>query len=382
MIWASVIGQDRVKKQLLEIIRSGRLAHAYLFHGDEGVGKDAMALELARVLLCEQQGVSACGECSSCVKIPKGQHPDVWLITSLPRGRNEAGEDPPLEKLSDDDVKIVREQLRLKAENPYHCITIPRSNVIKVNSIRAVRREATLSTFSGRRRVVIVLRAEEMGEEAANTLLKTLEEPLPGTMFILTSSHPDMLLPTIRSRCQSVRFESLTAENIQGALIGRGLAESHHAQLVARLALGSYTRALELLNEDINAERRAALEFIMNALGPSFIKLIDQIEELTSPGDRDRLIRFLNLLLVWFRDALVLREERAVINLDQHGELTRFVKKFPGAKLGRVLEEIDHAVFLVERNVYMMFVLVQLALRLRDCILNASSGVPIGALQP
>jgi DNA polymerase-3 subunit delta' len=375
MIWTSVIGQDRVKKQIVEIIRSGRLAHAYLFHGPDGVGKDAVAMELARVLLCERGELSACGTCSSCLKVRLNQHPDVWFIISLPRGKNEESDDPPMEKLSAGEVALVQEQLRLKGGNPYHRIVIPRSNVIKANSIRALRKGAALSTFSGRYRIVIISHAEEMSEEASNMLLKTLEEPGKGALFILTSSHPELLLPTIRSRCQLVRFDSLSAEEIQDALVGRGLAEAHHAALIARLALGSYTRAIDLLDEDIGNERREALEFIMNALGSSFIALVDQIQELTAGKDRDKLIRFLNLLLIWFRDALVLREEGEIISVDQRDELTRFVKRFPNANIRHLLEEIENAITSVERNVYMLFVLIQLSLRLKDLVHNDETRV-------
>jgi DNA polymerase-3 subunit delta' len=372
MTWESVIGQGNVKRQIRDLLATGRLAHAYLFHGVEGTGKDAMALELARALHCDRSSTDPCGACPPCVRIGKLQYEDLLFVTALPTGRNEESGDPPLEKLSPEDVRNVREQLRLKGENPYHRLSIPRANVIKVNSIRDMRREVTLSTTSGKRRVVIISKAEDLQEDASNMLLKTLEEPIGRTMFILTTAHPEALLPTIRSRCHSITFEPLQAGEIRDALVSRAGVEPKQATLTAHLAMGSYTRALDLLREDIAKERDLVLQFVRGALGPSFIRLMSVIDEISSSKDRVASVRFLNLLLIWFRDALVLREGGDVINIDQKADLDRFVRKFPEPALGPVLREIEKAVFLVERNGYIPLVLVQLAVLLRREILQAA----------
>ena len=371
-IWASIIGQERVKRQLLDALRSGRLPHAYLFFGAEGVGKDAMALELARVVHCERKGDAACGECASCIRIRALSHPDVKLICALPRKTGEEADDSPFEKLSQQELTSVQEELRKKGENPYYRIAIPKANVIKINSIRETRKDSALSTFGDLRRFVIISRTEEMSEEASNSLLKNLEEPSGNTMFILTTSQPDALLPTLQSRCQKIRFDLLMAEEIQRALVERRLADEKNAELIARLALGSYGRALELLDEDIARERKEAVAFVMNTLGQNFPRLMDHIEEITSTKDKDVLTRFLTLLLIWFRDALVLREGRGIINVDQHDELVRFIRKFPNANLVQVLEEIEKAISLLQRNVYIVLVFVQLSIKLKRCILQPS----------
>jgi len=371
-LWPSIIGQERVKRQLLDAVRSGRLPHAYLFFGAEGVGKDAMALELARVVHCERKGEAACGECASCVRIRGLSHPDVKFICALPRKTGEVADDSPFEKLSQQELASVQEELRKKGENPYYRIAIPKANVIKINSIRETRKDTALSTFGNLRRFVIISRAEEMSEEASNSLLKNLEEPSGNTMFILTTSQPDALLPTIQSRCQKIRFDLLMAEEIQQSLVERGLADGKTAELVARLALGSYGRALDLLDEDIARERREAVAFVINTLGQNFPMLMDQIEEITASKDKDVLTRFLTLLLIWFRDALVLREGRGIINVDQNDELVRFIRKFPDANLVQVLEEIEKAIFLLQRNVYIVLIFVQLSIKLKRSILQPS----------
>ncbi len=373
MIWPRVIGQHRVKEILLSALRSNRLPHAYLFHGGEGVGKDAMALELARVLHCERHREEACGECDSCARVNTAQHPDVRLVTALPLGKGETSVDAPLAKLTEAEVGLVQEQYRQKAVNPYYRVVIPRANIIKINSIREIRRESSMSTFDKRRRVFIVSQADQMGEEAAKTLLKTLEEPSGDTMFILTTAHRDALLPTILSRCQDVRFDPLTEQEIRDALIDREHVDAERASLAARLANGSYTRALDLLDDDMLQERKDVLSFIRNALGSNAVTLTAQIDELAEGKDRDRATRFLAMMLMWFRDALVLSRGGEVINLDQQDDLLRFVEKFPGADLVRVMSDIERAIFLVERNIYIKLIFLQLAVRLRAGIIPQAS---------
>lgn len=214
MPWSRVIGQKRVKNLLLRTLQNGRLPHAYLFYGMEGVGKDAMAIELASTLHCERAAEEACGECASCLKMHSLEHPDIKFVVALPVGKNEEADDTPLARLPEADVRLVQEQLALKGMNPYHRVTIPRATIIKINSIRDVRRESSMTTFDRRRRVIIISNADQMGDEAANTLLKTLEEPSGNTMLVLTTAHRDRLLPTIISRCQGVRFDPLSEQEI------------------------------------------------------------------------------------------------------------------------------------------------------------------------
>ncbi len=372
MSWQRVIGQARVKQILFAALRNNRLPHAYLFVGNDGVGKDAVALELARVLHCEKGGEEACDICPSCIKVNSMQHPDVKLVVALPVGKGEKSDDPPLEKLTIAEVQLVQEQFKMKAENPYHHIMIPKASIIKINSIRDIRRESSLSTSGGDKRIIIVSRADEMGEAAANTLLKTLEEPGGNTMLILTTSHRDALLPTIRSRCQVVQFDPLTEQDIRTALVERSAVDVAPASLVARLAHGSYTKALELLHDDVAARRQHVVAFIRVALGNSTVAITEAVDDLCANKDRDVLVGFLNLMLMWVRDALVLLQGGEVINLDQQDDLQKFVSKFPQANLLGALADIERAISLVERNVYINLVMLQLAVQLRRRILASA----------
>ena len=372
MSWHRIIGQQRVKEILVSALRSGRLPHAYAFVGLDGVGKDGAALELAKLLHCEVGGEEACDKCPSCVRLNLLQHPDLRFVVALPVGKGEKADDPPLEKLSQMDIEAIREQFRLKADDPYHRIVIPKASIIKINSIRDIRRESSLSTSGRGKRVIIISRADEMGDAAANTLLKTLEEPGENTMLILTTSHRDALLPTILSRCQMVQFDPLTERDILAALIERKQVEPGQASLVARLANGSYTKAVELLHEDVAQQRQQVVAFIRAALGNTITSVTDAVDELCAGKDRQRVIQFLNLMLIWVRDAMVLLQGGQVINLDQQDDLRKFVGRFPSADLVRVLENIERAISLVERNVYINLVMLHLAVQFRHSIRSAA----------
>jgi len=119
MIWPRVIGQQRVKATLLSALRTKRLAHAYMFYGGEGVGKDAMALELARVIHCERGGEEACGSCASCLQMNSLQHPDVHLVCALPVGKGENSDDSPTTKLTEQEIETIREEFKQKGQQEF-----------------------------------------------------------------------------------------------------------------------------------------------------------------------------------------------------------------------------------------------------------------------
>ena len=379
MSWPRVIGQERVKRFLLQSIAGGRMPHAYLFHGPEGTGKDAMAIELARVLHCEQGGEEACDRCGSCVRFRTLQHPDVHFVTALPRGKGEDEECEPLEKLDASVVRAIQEEIAEKAKNPYRVLDIPRANVIKINSIREIRRLAPMAAAHRGGKTFIISRADMMGDEAANALLKTLEEPPRETLLILTTARPDDLPRTAVSRCQAVRFDPLGEEEILAALRARTPEEGEATDeesvvLAARLANGSYTRAQELLQEDIRGIRAQAVEFLRRSVVGEAAAVWRIVEDLAAGRDRPRVARFLTFLLVWLRDALVLRYGGTVMNVDDRAALERFRDNLPRADLPRAIAAAESALSLVDRNVYIPLVLLQLAIRLRRALLDDRTG--------
>jgi DNA polymerase III subunit delta' len=367
MGWDRIIGQKRVRDLLRRVISSGTIAHAHLFWGGEGVGKDAVAIEFARALNCLENKLEPCGTCASCRKIDLLQHPNLDLVFALPIGKNETSGDDPVASLSEDQLNAVKEQLRLKAENPYHRIAVPKANFIKINSVRNLRREAALSAFEGGKRVFIISNAEEMNAEASNSLLKTLEEPSSDSIFILTTAQKEQLLPTILSRCQLLQFDPLSEEELQQTLVSRNGVEQNQAALIARLAHGSYTAALELLTVDMVEQRKEAVQFLRLLLASQKIPLAEEVERIASLGDRTAVERWMKLLGVWLRDALVLREqgEEGLLNLDHLKDLTSFNQRFPHANLPGALERVEASIALVGKNGYLPLVVTGLAIDLK-----------------
>ena len=366
-MWDQVVGQTRVKNLLRTVIERERIPHAYLFYGEEGAGMDAMAIEFARALNCENRKPDACRVCSSCIKFNNLQHPNLRLVFALPRGRNEKEDDSPTKALQESDIKVIQNQISLKAKNPYHQIQIPRANEIRINSVRELRRDAALSPFASGWKVYILLDADRMNPESSNALLKTLEEPTARSILILTTSKRERLLPTILSRCQPLKFDPLSREDIRDALMNRYSVSPDRAELIAVLANGNFSRALELLDTDVSERRDVVLEFLRNALGGNIIRLFAQIDELTRGSDRSAIEQTLSLMLLWFRDAEVFRTQKSggLVNVDQVDVLQRFVNRYPNCDLAEAISSVERAIALVGRNVYLPLVLANLAFELR-----------------
>jgi DNA polymerase-3 subunit delta' len=366
MGWENIIGQSRAKNILRRAIVSGQVAHAYLLYGPEGIGKDALAIEFARTLVCLRQGEQACGECASCRKMRHLRHPNVSFICALPLGKNETSGDDPLQVLTDSQVQAYQEELRKKGEDPYHRIELEKATAIKINSVRQIRKGASLAAAETGRKVFIISNAEEMTLEAANSLLKTLEEPPPNTVLVLTSSHKEQLLSTIISRCQVIQCEPLSEEEIQHALQGRNSLDPQEARLVARIAGGSFRKALELTSLNVLAERESVVQFMRLALKSNRLELLDFIQSLVDEHDRPAMIRWLMLLQAWLRDALLIREkiDAGVHNEDMMNDLTSFMTRFPQADLPAAINAVERSIALLDKNSYLPLVLTTLALDL------------------
>jgi DNA polymerase-3 subunit delta' len=385
MAWNQIIGQHRVKNILQRAIRERRIAHAYCFWGAEGIGKDALALEFAKTLNCEhprrtQDTIEACGECKSCLQAAHLQHPNIQFVFSLPAGKSIGSDDKgtsPILRLTDDQIHLIQEQMQMKSQNPYHNITIPNAAQIRIASIREVKKQISMSSPQQGRRFVIISEADAMNQEAANAFLKTLEEPSSEVTIILTTSRREQILSTILSRCQQIRCDALFDEDIATALLERESVEIEEARLVARLADGSYSKACELLGEDLRRMRVEIVNLLRIILTPRFVlKFTHELETLTgrASGDKDRskLERMLILLLVWIRDAYTLsvaNSDANIINIDQLEDLKRFAARFGGSgNLDAVAIAIERTIERVRRNVNVSLALTTLALDVRKIL--------------
>ncbi|MCL5267585.1 MAG: DNA polymerase III subunit delta' [Bacteroidetes bacterium] len=366
MSWDRIIGQHRVKDLLRQILTTGKIPNAFLFEGPEGVGKDAMAMELAKVLNCEKSGQESCGECTSCKQAVTLRHPNIHLVFPLPRGENETKDDGPLDKLDEKTMKRVREEISLKAQDPYHRISIPKAQVIKISSIREVIREDSLSLYQHGTRVVIVMQAEEVGTESANALLKVLEEPSKGSLFILSTSKPSALLPTIASRCQSIRFDLLSEDEIANELVSRHGLDSSDAKLKARLAAGSYSKAVELLEANTLELRDEALDILRDVAMNNYSMFASRAAKAMESKDVLKVEALLKMLQIWLRDVAVMHFGSAggVINQDKIEVLGKMVASFDTEHLIEAANTVDSAISQIYGNVNLGLLFVNLLLNL------------------
>jgi len=369
MSWSAIVGQERVKALLQRILQSGQVAHAYLFYGPEGIGKDALVIEFAKTLLCTQGGIEACGVCLNCQRMNSFQHPNIKLVFALPVGKNEKNGDDPIDVLTEEQVAEIREQILMKAKDPYHRIEMTKANFLKINSVRDIKREAAMSRIEEGKKIFIILNVDMMNNEASNSLLKTLEEPLPGTILLLTTSAKDQLLPTIVSRCQLIKCDILAENDIEAALINRDGVEASVARLVAQLSNGSYSNARRLSVLNMTEERKDVVEFLRLVLGKRKTVLIDAIDELASSTDRPGIERWLKLLQSWLRDAMLIQQKtHPPIMEDEKQSMDNFVRNFQQANLVAAIQSVEKAIAHLDKNVYLHLILTTLAIDLRKII--------------
>jgi DNA polymerase III subunit delta' len=297
-----LVGNPRARDTLRRMLEQRRVPGALLFAGEDAVGKKLFAVELAKSLNClRPRGVEACDECSACLRIPRFAPPPT---DDKERGRYIAWS-------GHRDVGLVR---REKA-------------VITVDQSREVERESNYRPQEGRARVFIVEDADRMNEAAANALLKTLEEVPPTTRLVLVTPRPAGLLPTIRSRCQTVRFAPLAAKEIEDYLVRTRKRAGEEARLAARLARGRLGDALEL-DLDAHLARRESMLAVLEALAqapPDRARLLRAAETLSDPKRKDDYEPHLDALAALVRDCWLLSlDARAeIVNEDLRERLAR-----------------------------------------------------------
>ncbi|MFK7847052.1 MAG: DNA polymerase III subunit delta' [Rhodothermales bacterium] len=369
MVWSEIINQRRVIKALKGEISQHRVAHAYLFHGPDGVGKRAVALALAQALQCKEPHsgeagkTTACGTCSACLKASKMMHPDIHVLFPYP---------------TDAKPEDIAERLRYFGENPYAPFDYVRrpslSDPGKISNKQAIytvsrvseelRRSMSFKPVEGPYKIVILTDVEAMRLEAANAFLKLLEEPTGATLFILITTRPDRLLPTITSRCQRLRFDTLHADDISKALEDRTELDTTKAQMLARMANGSYSRALELSeNEELLGNRQLVLDFFRLSYTQNTDKISDIIQQMNGLG-RERLKGLLKLMLSWVRDLMLFKvtgNDELLVNLDQLQTIKLFCEKVPNAQIEAMAGLVEEAIELIGRNVQVNLVLTVLA---------------------
>jgi DNA polymerase-3 subunit delta' len=332
MPFRDVVGHVRLIDLLSRSVAGSTLPPSLLFAGPAGIGKRLTALAVAQSLNCLNSASNgdACGRCAACTRIARGVHPDVPFVSPGDSG------------------------------------------AIKIDQVRDVIDRAQYRPFEGRRRVVVIDEADALVQPAQNALLKTLEEPTPSSVFILVTAHPDILLPTVLSRCPQLRFRPLSAADIATALMARGHSEAE-ARAVAATADGSLGQALQASAGELVESRELAQRVLEKAAAqPDPARRVESAQQLmTKPPsgvtERDQLATHLRAMAVLLRDVEVLAtgaDERTLANADVRPALERLTAAYRGERGTRAFAAVDRALFALQRNAGVKLVADWLVLQL------------------
>lgn len=350
-----VRGQARAVTLLRDAIRSGRFSQAYLFHGPWGVGKTTTALTLAAALNCEAGDVGArpCGTCLACRKVARFNHPDVTLLMPLyPASlwKEKASKGTADEPGASPVAALFGEW----SANPYHVFSWPKRPSIATEWVLEAKREATRKTFEGRTKVIIFSGVETMGVEAANRILKMLEEPGPHTVFVLTTSRLHQVLPTIRSRCQRLAFAELPVPVIEDALVQDLGVDPGGVTQRAALARGSLARAVQLLDENIADVRRWALKAATLDGDRLIACLSSDVLDDWRRWDVRTVRHVAEAQMTWYRDVLGLKHGASadrIVNSDARKPLDAQASRLGVDEIGRRVKRLEALVQAVENQV-------------------------------
>lgn len=333
--WSSILGHQRILDVFEQAIDSGRMHHAYLLTGPPGIGKFTVAHAMAAVLNCTSRPDSFapdCGQCSTCRRIEKLQHPDVLLV------------DPPKRQIVIDQIRDVQKA----------CVSAP---------------------YEGRYRVVLINEAHAMTEEAANALLKTLEEPPDRTMLFVVTDQPHRLLETIISRCQRMRFGALDEQLVADALprfLNSDDDDDDPPQFDQRLlniaagyGEGSLGRSLAMLESGMLEDREEFLSELFDVDPRSSVDWLDVAEKL---GDStEHLEQRIDVLTVFFRDLMLFKraEPDRIVNADLRELIERRADDFSLDAIIATLEALMSARYRLRGHVSAQLLAEDLVDRLR-----------------
>lgn len=325
MTWTTFSQQPRASELLYHSLRNDRLAHAYLFTGPKGAGKKQMALHLAKSLFCSEKEADACGACLTCRRIESGNHPDVLLLS-------------------------------------------PDGASIKIDQIRALQKEMAMRAVESHHKVYIIEHVDKMTTQAANSLLKFLEEPPAGVLAVLLTEHSHAILPTILSRCQIVPFSPLSAEAITKKLCESGVLPGM-AQVASHITTNVEV-ALVLSQSESFAQLRNLVIQLVHECKQRNSSALFTIHDMMHKSDKikEELPLFLDLLILWLRDILYVQVGRHahLIHSDQQDVLQGQALIWTKAELLRGIDLVMETKYRIERNANAQLALERLVLHIQE----------------
>ncbi len=348
--WSGIYGQDSVKALLNSLISSEKIPHAFLFKGNDGVGKEFTAIRFAQAMNTHNLPAEKRNHISQLIRNLNA--PYIKYIFPLPRGRNETETSGPMEKLSQEDNDLIKAELEEKIRNPYHRIKIPKANQIKISSIRDIRKFLSMDYSDIRFRFVLISSAHMMNEEAQNALLKNLEEPPEGIIFILTTPYSDQLRETIRSRCWIINFQPLSSDDVENILVTDFNIDKKSARSAALFSSGSITEAVNLLQHDLSLLKEKTILILRYSFGKRFHSALEEFNSVVNEQGSESFKILVLMIISWLND---LQKFRAGLNnffFDDYPEtIQKFNLKFSDVDLNEIVFKLDKSASLLKNNV-------------------------------
>jgi len=322
-----IVGQEFAQRMLVNMIRRRRIPHAILLWGPAGVGKSSLALAFAAALNCTCRGesVSACGVCPSCHALKTGNHPDIRVVE-------------------------------------------PEGQFVKIDQVRDTIEAASYRSYSSEWKIWVFRHADRMNEEAANSILKIVEDPPSNTVFILTAENLYSILPTVVSRCRLIRLGPVRQEAIEHLLITRYGVPKEQARIQSYLCGGSVEAAIEAcLNQSLDKERIAMIQNVRSLVGKPAWEVLKAAAEAAETASKPALNRLFGVLSYWYRDLLIFKTTQSsdrVANIDMLDEIKADANEYSAEGLIFKLKCIFEAQRQIAANANMSLVLDHLYLTL------------------
>lgn len=376
MLFQDILGQDHIKNYLITTANAGRIPHAQLFIGPEGSGTLPMAIAYAQYILCSNtDGENNTGKSACNLKFDNYSHPDMHFVYPVTSTDDVKGDSVVSSNFLEQWRSFLKENPYASLFDWYKKLEIPKKQgIISVKESAAINKNLSLKAYEGGYKVMIIWMADKMRTDAANKLLKLLEEPPEKTVFILISESIDDLLQTIISRCQVVDFLALPEQVITEKLIAAHQVEANVAKKIAHQCEGNYNKALHLLHKDDDDSIfeewfinwvRAAFKAKGNA---SVISDLIAWSTTIAKEGRETQKNFLQFCIQFFRQTLLLNyQTKDLVYLEpsfENFKLEKFAPFIHGNNIMDIFKELEDAIYHIERNGNSNVILTDLSIKL------------------
>ena len=367
MQFQTILNQTNAKNHLLHAVHSGKLPHALLICGAEGIGKLAFAVAIAQFVNClNPSETDSCGKCSNCTKISEGMHPDVHyilpIISVTKNGR---------QLLTEEYFEDFRKNF---FHNPYYGMeewqeALDGENkqmAISVHEMREAKRKLMLKAFEGKKKILIIWNIDKMRVEGANAYLKLLEEPPEKTLLLMTCTDPNKILTTINSRCQRIYLDRLSQDDITQYLVQYKSIETAQAHAIARVSDGNIQNA-KAYTEIVGQSQHEAYVHWLRAIFKGHFNEITQAIEPLFKAPKEFQKSFLRLSIKKIRDSFLYHlalDEIALATEEEAAFHRNFAKLLTPAKTERILTELENSLRYITGNANVPLVFTALSLKI------------------